>query len=155
MEAVAQYDFQPRNWDELRFRRGDVLKVLERDSEPRWANAERDGREGLIPENRIAFKPHPWFWGKLPRDIADEALARQSFDGAFMIRESESAPGGFSALGTRPTCGRSLTSGLKWRASWASDVEMSFGSWTIRTPTGGKEPAKGGGACCPTTSWPQ
>ncbi|XP_033001301.1 growth factor receptor-bound protein 2-like [Lacerta agilis] len=96
MEAVAQYDFQARGWDELSFRRGDLLKVLERDYEPRWANAERGGREGLVPENRIAFKPHPWFWGKLPRDIADEALSRQSLDGAFMLRESESSPGGFS-----------------------------------------------------------
>nr|AJX36265.1 ROZA-XL [synthetic construct] len=41
-------------------------------------------------------KPHPWFFGKIPRAKAEEMLSKQRHDGAFLIRESESAPGDFS-----------------------------------------------------------
>ncbi|KAG8446135.1 hypothetical protein GDO86_013848 [Hymenochirus boettgeri] len=42
------------------------------------------------------MKPHPWFFGKIPRAKAEEMLGKQRHDGAFLIRESESAPGDFS-----------------------------------------------------------
>ncbi|XP_061460277.1 growth factor receptor-bound protein 2-like [Rhineura floridana] len=96
MEAVAQYDFQASNADELSFRRGDILKVLEKECEPSWAKTEHRGREGFVPQNYIALKPHPWFWGKVPRAIAEQVLSAQGLDGAFLVRQSQSAPGGFS-----------------------------------------------------------
>lgn len=37
-----------------------------------------------------------WFYGKIPRAKAEEMLNKQRHDGAFLIRESESAPGDFS-----------------------------------------------------------
>lgn len=37
-----------------------------------------------------------WFFGKIPRAKAEEILNKQRKDGAFLIRESESAPGDFS-----------------------------------------------------------
>ncbi|KAI4789671.1 hypothetical protein KUCAC02_035100, partial [Chaenocephalus aceratus] len=37
-----------------------------------------------------------WFFGKIPRAKAEEMLNKQRHDGAFLIRESESAPGDFS-----------------------------------------------------------
>lgn len=37
-----------------------------------------------------------WFFGKIPRAKAEEILNKQRHDGAFLIRESESAPGDFS-----------------------------------------------------------
>lgn len=37
-----------------------------------------------------------WFFGKIPRAKAEEMLNKQRQDGAFLIRESESAPGDFS-----------------------------------------------------------
>lgn len=37
-----------------------------------------------------------WFFGKIPRAKAEEMLNKQRKDGAFLIRESESAPGDFS-----------------------------------------------------------
>lgn len=40
--------------------------------------------------------PHRWFFGKIPRAKAEEMLGKQRHDGAFLIRESESAPGDFS-----------------------------------------------------------
>ncbi|XP_058848301.1 growth factor receptor-bound protein 2-A isoform X3 [Acipenser ruthenus] len=42
------------------------------------------------------MKAHPWFFGKIPRAKAEEMLNKQRHDGAFLIRESESAPGDFS-----------------------------------------------------------
>jgi len=39
---------------------------------------------------------HRWFFGKIPRAKAEEMLGKQRHDGAFLIRESESAPGDFS-----------------------------------------------------------
>ncbi|XP_072339046.1 growth factor receptor-bound protein 2 [Scyliorhinus torazame] len=42
------------------------------------------------------MKPHPWFFGKISRAKAEELLSKQRHDGAFLIRESESAPGDFS-----------------------------------------------------------
>lgn len=40
--------------------------------------------------------PYRWFFGKIPRAKAEEMLGKQRHDGAFLIRESESAPGDFS-----------------------------------------------------------
>lgn len=37
-----------------------------------------------------------WFFGRIPRARAEEILNKQRHDGAFLIRESESAPGDFS-----------------------------------------------------------
>uniref|UniRef100_A0A8C4QDJ3 Growth factor receptor bound protein 2 n=1 Tax=Eptatretus burgeri TaxID=7764 RepID=A0A8C4QDJ3_EPTBU len=37
-----------------------------------------------------------WFRGKISRAKAEELLNRQKFDGAFLVRDSESAPGDFS-----------------------------------------------------------
>lgn len=42
------------------------------------------------------FWTHSWFYGKIPRAKAEEMLNKQRHDGAFLIRESESAPGDFS-----------------------------------------------------------
>lgn len=43
-----------------------------------------------------AVPPSRWFFGKIPRAKAEEMLNKQRHDGAFLIRESESAPGDFS-----------------------------------------------------------
>lgn len=51
------------------------------------------GRLGLC--SRVLV-PHRWFFGKIPRAKAEEMLNKQRHDGAFLIRESESAPGDFS-----------------------------------------------------------
>ncbi|XP_002734614.1 growth factor receptor-bound protein 2-like [Saccoglossus kowalevskii] len=95
MEAVARHDFTATAEDEMSFTKGSILKVLNTDAS-QWYNAELDGREGLIPKNYIEMKPHEWFHGKISREKAEELLQLQSYDGAFLIRESESTPGDFS-----------------------------------------------------------
>ena len=96
MEAVALHDFHARADDELSFKKGAILKVLNIEEDKHWYTAEQDGKEGLIPTNYIRMKGHDWYRGRITRAKAEELLTKQPHDGAFLIRESESIPGGFS-----------------------------------------------------------
>ena len=54
-------------------------------------------KEVLPCAHLYRFSPFSrWFFGKIPRAKAEEMLNKQRHDGAFLIRESESAPGDFS-----------------------------------------------------------
>ncbi|XP_031419441.1 growth factor receptor-bound protein 2-like [Clupea harengus] len=96
MEAVAKHDFSATAEDELSFKRGQILKVLNEEYDQNWYKAEANGREGIIPKNYVEMKPHPWFYGKIRRARAEEMLNKQHQDGAFLITESESTAGDFS-----------------------------------------------------------
>ncbi|KAI6076576.1 GRB2-related adapter protein [Aix galericulata] len=61
-----------------------------------WYKAELYGCEGFVPKNYIKIKPHPWYAGRISRHLAEELLLKRKYLGAFLIRESESAPGEFS-----------------------------------------------------------
>uniref|UniRef100_A0A4X2KZR1 Growth factor receptor bound protein 2 n=1 Tax=Vombatus ursinus TaxID=29139 RepID=A0A4X2KZR1_VOMUR len=156
MEAIAKYDFKATADDELSFKRGDILKVLNEECDQNWYKAELNGKDGFIPKNYIEMKPHPWFFGKIPRAKAEEMLGKQRHDGAFLIRESESAPGDFSLSVNNQHMSRpSLTLTPKKMESWASVGEISYRSLITQTPTGGKEPAMGRPACFHVTTSPQ
>ncbi|XP_033118484.1 growth factor receptor-bound protein 2-like [Anneissia japonica] len=96
MEAIALYDFNGKESDELSFIKGSVIKILNMDEDKHWYKAEQDGCDGMVPKNYIQMKPHTWFHGKLSRADAERLLMKQNIDGAFLIRESESTPGDFS-----------------------------------------------------------
>ncbi|XP_033118497.1 growth factor receptor-bound protein 2-like [Anneissia japonica] len=97
MEAIATYDFTASDDDELSFRKGYVLKILNKDHDRNWFKAEHEGREGLVPKNYITMKCHDWYYGKIPRSKAEEILGADQFvNGHFLVRESESSPGEFS-----------------------------------------------------------
>eukprot|EP00118_Oscarella_pearsei_P024617 m.306437 g.306437 ORF g.306437 m.306437 type:complete len:214 (+) comp41233_c0_seq1:111-752(+) len=96
MEAAAKYDFKATAQDELTFRKGDIIKVLNTEDDKNWFKAEKDGIEGFIPATYIEMRSHKWYRGKLPRLKAEETLLKQKLDGAFLIRDSESTPGDFS-----------------------------------------------------------
>uniref|UniRef100_F6PLS0 Growth factor receptor-bound protein 2 n=1 Tax=Ornithorhynchus anatinus TaxID=9258 RepID=F6PLS0_ORNAN len=83
MEAIAKYDFKATADDELSFKRGDILKVLNEECDQNWYKAELNGKD-VEPQGR----------GEAAK--AEEMLGKQRHDGAFLIRESESAPGDFS-----------------------------------------------------------
>ncbi|KAL6457153.1 hypothetical protein MHYP_G00341160 [Metynnis hypsauchen] len=95
MEAVALYDFRATESDELSFQKGDVLKITNMEDDPNWYTAELLGRRGYVPKNYISVRPHTWFAGRISRHVAEGRL-RQRECGAFLVRESESAPGEFS-----------------------------------------------------------
>ncbi|CAK8689128.1 unnamed protein product [Clavelina lepadiformis] len=97
MECVAKYDFNATAADELCFKKGEVLKVLNFDDDRNWCRAEGEKGTGLIPKNYIEFRPHDWYYGKISRVKAEQTLNKPHYpDGAFLIRESESSPGDFS-----------------------------------------------------------
>ncbi|CAL8305102.1 unnamed protein product [Merluccius merluccius] len=95
MEAVALYTFRATENDELTFSKGDVLKITNMEDDPNWYTAELDGRKGFVPKNYINIRPHAWFAGRVSRGVAEGRL-RPRECGAFLVRESESAPGEFS-----------------------------------------------------------
>ncbi|XP_063614904.1 growth factor receptor-bound protein 2-like [Penaeus indicus] len=95
MEAIAKHDFNATAEDELSFRKGQILKVLNMEDDMNWFRAELDGREGLIPSNYIEMKSHEWYYGRITRADAEKLLLNKH-EGAFLIRVSESSPGDFS-----------------------------------------------------------
>ncbi|XP_072838605.2 GRB2-related adapter protein [Pogona vitticeps] len=96
MESVAMYNFQAEEKDELAFKKGDILKILNMNEDLNWYKAELGGLEGFVPQNYIKMKPHPWYSGKISRQEAEKILLKRRFRGAFLLRESESSPGDFS-----------------------------------------------------------
>uniref|UniRef100_A0AAZ3P018 SH3 domain-containing protein n=1 Tax=Oncorhynchus tshawytscha TaxID=74940 RepID=A0AAZ3P018_ONCTS len=60
MEAIAKYDFKATADDELSFKRGEVLKVLNEECDQNWYKAELNGKDGFIPKNYIEMKAHPF-----------------------------------------------------------------------------------------------
>ncbi|KAL5019052.1 hypothetical protein ScPMuIL_004774 [Solemya velum] len=103
MEAIARHTFEASAHDELSFKTGTVVKVLSKDDDANWYKAEIDGKEGFVPNNYIEMKPHSWYGGKLGRADGEKRLldrdARGSLiqpEGAFLVRNCESAPGEFA-----------------------------------------------------------
>ncbi|CAL2044735.1 unnamed protein product [Caenorhabditis brenneri] len=97
MEAIAEHDFQAGPNNELSFRRGNILKVLNKDEDPHWYRAELDGHEGFIPSNFIRMRDCSWYLGKITRNDAEVLLKRPTVrDGNFIVRKCESTPGEFS-----------------------------------------------------------
>nr|XP_009668688.1 PREDICTED: tyrosine-protein kinase Lck-like [Struthio camelus australis] len=71
-------------------------QILNMEDDQNWYKAELYGSEGFVPKNYIKVKPHPWYAGRISRHLAEELLLKRKHLGAFLIRESESAPGEFS-----------------------------------------------------------
>ncbi|XP_028841480.1 GRB2-related adapter protein-like [Denticeps clupeoides] len=95
MEAVALYSFRATEGDELSFQKGDILKITNMEDDPNWYTAELLNRKGYVPKNYINVRPHIWFAGRISRQVAEGRLRHREC-GAFLVRESESAPGEFS-----------------------------------------------------------
>ncbi|NXA00422.1 GRAP protein, partial [Nesospiza acunhae] len=103
MESVALYSFQATEEDELPFQKGDTLKVqgtsrggLAR-RRPLSRNLGACGA-GVSRGARVAQPgaPRRWYAGRISRHLAEERLLQRNHLGAFLIRDSESAPGEFS-----------------------------------------------------------
>ncbi|NWV22844.1 GRAP protein, partial [Origma solitaria] len=90
MESVALYSFQATEKDELPFQKGDTLKVQG------TAVTSRRGWMLLLWGTEWAGAPRRWYAGRISRHLAEERLLQRNHPGAFLIRDSESAPGEFS-----------------------------------------------------------
>ncbi|XP_056442531.1 GRB2-related adapter protein-like isoform X1 [Gadus chalcogrammus] len=95
MEAVALFSYTASEVGEISLKKGDVIKVLDMEDDPHWFTAEIQGKRGYVPENYISLLPHTWFAGRVTRQDTEQRLRWQP-QGAFLVRESESAPGEFS-----------------------------------------------------------
>jgi len=102
MEAVAKHDFKATAEDELSFGKDCKLIIINTEEDQNWFKACCDGKEGLIPNNYIEFKPNNWYLGNIKRVQAEEKLLQKSGgqyvhpDGAFLVRRCESQPNEFS-----------------------------------------------------------
>ncbi|NXO62819.1 GRAP protein, partial [Phainopepla nitens] len=91
MESVALYSFQTTEKDELPFQKGDTLKVPGTEV-TRWG-----GWMLLLCGDRAQpGAPRRWYAGRISRHLAEERLLQRNHPGAFLVRDSESAPGEFS-----------------------------------------------------------
>ncbi|XP_005409816.1 PREDICTED: tyrosine-protein kinase FRK isoform X2 [Chinchilla lanigera] len=106
---VALFDYQARTAEDLSFRAGDKLQVLDSSHEGWWWARHLEKREdsagqqlqGYIPSNYVAedrsLQAEPWFFGAIKRaDAENQLLYSKNQTGAFLIRESESQEGEFS-----------------------------------------------------------
>ncbi|XP_074043504.1 tyrosine-protein kinase FRK [Macrotis lagotis] len=106
---VALFDYQARTAEDLSFRAGDKLQVLDSSHEGWWfaRHLEKKGDgpgqqlQGYIPSNYVAedqsIQAEPWFFGSIKRvDAEKQLLYPGNQNGAFLIRESETQKGDFS-----------------------------------------------------------
>ncbi|NXA74682.1 GRAP protein, partial [Thryothorus ludovicianus] len=96
MESVALYNFQATEKDELPFKKGDTLKVQGTPVSPPAG----EGLDAVAPRGQSEPRVTPalslWYAGRISRHLAEQRLLRLNRPGAFLIRDSESAPGEFS-----------------------------------------------------------
>ncbi|XP_040291042.1 tyrosine-protein kinase HCK [Bufo bufo] len=98
---VALYDYEAVHPDDLTFRKGDTLQLLE-ESEEWWrAHLIRTGEEGFIPSNYVgrvnSLESEEWYFKGVGRKEAErQLLSPENQAGAFMIRDSETMKGCYS-----------------------------------------------------------
>ncbi|XP_048204947.1 tyrosine-protein kinase HCK isoform X2 [Perognathus longimembris pacificus] len=99
--VVALYDYEAVHHEDLSFRKGEQLVVLE-ESEEWWkARSLTTWKEGYIPSNYVArvnsLETEEWFFKKASRKDAErQLLAPGNMLGSFMIRDSETSKGSYS-----------------------------------------------------------
>ncbi|KJH42579.1 SH3 domain protein [Dictyocaulus viviparus] len=107
--VVALYSFDASTTEELSFRKGERLDIIEHPAhDPDWWLARNStGHQGLVPKNYIEvvstgnsssgglMDREPWFFGRISRDEADRLLSN-GCEGEFLVRDSESNPGDLS-----------------------------------------------------------
>ncbi|GMR59497.1 hypothetical protein PMAYCL1PPCAC_29692, partial [Pristionchus mayeri] len=103
MEAIAEFDFVATDPDEeLTFRKGQLLKVLEMDEDNHWFRADLDGEEGFVPKNYLRILPCSWFVGRLSSADLTERLKRKP-PGTFLVRHSQSQKGDYAISVKEPS----------------------------------------------------
>uniref|UniRef100_A0A8D0E2K2 Tyrosine-protein kinase n=1 Tax=Salvator merianae TaxID=96440 RepID=A0A8D0E2K2_SALMN len=99
--VLALYDYDAIHKEDLSFRKGEHLRILEESGDWWRAKALSTGQEGYIPSNYVArvnsLETEEWFFKGISRKDAErQLLAPGNVIGSFMIRESESTKGSYS-----------------------------------------------------------
>ncbi|KAL8600799.1 Tyrosine-protein kinase Src42A [Nucella lapillus] len=99
---VALYDYDARTDEDLSFRKGEILEIIN-DTQGDWwyARSKSSKAEGYIPSNYVAsvksLESEPWYFGKIKRVEAEKKLlSSENEHGAFLIRDSESRRNDYS-----------------------------------------------------------
>lgn len=99
---IALYDYEARTEEDLRFKKGEHLEILDNKSGDWWyARSKKTRLKGYIPSNYVAklksIEAEPWYFGKIKRIEAERILLSQDNEhGSFLIRDSESRRNDFS-----------------------------------------------------------
>ncbi|POI23343.1 hypothetical protein CIB84_012908, partial [Bambusicola thoracicus] len=99
--VVALYPYDGLHEDDLSFKKGEKLKVIEELGEWWKARSLTTKKEGFIPSNYVAkvntLETEEWFFKDITRKDAErQLLAPGNGPGAFLIRESETLKGSYS-----------------------------------------------------------
>ncbi|XP_051835351.1 tyrosine-protein kinase HCK isoform X1 [Antechinus flavipes] len=99
--VVALYDYEAIHNEDLSFRKGDQMAVLEKSGEWWKARSLATRKEGYIPSNYVAqinsLETEEWFFKDISRKGAERhLLAPGNVLGSFMIRDSETTKGSYS-----------------------------------------------------------
>ncbi|KAK4827651.1 hypothetical protein QYF61_020423 [Mycteria americana] len=99
--VVALYPYDGIHEDDLSFKKGEKLKVIEELGEWWKAKSLTTRKEGFIPSNYVAkvntLETEEWFFKDITRKDAErQLLAPGNSPGAFLIRESETLKGSYS-----------------------------------------------------------
>ncbi|XP_017487338.1 PREDICTED: tyrosine-protein kinase Src42A-like [Rhagoletis zephyria] len=99
---VALYDYDARTDEDLSFKKGEHLEIIN-DTQGDWwlAMSRATKHQGYIPSNYVAklksIEAEPWYFGKIKRIEAEKKLQLPENDhGAFLIRDSESRRNDYS-----------------------------------------------------------
>ncbi|XP_064624330.1 tyrosine-protein kinase Src42A-like [Lineus longissimus] len=99
---IALYDYDARTDEDLSFKKGEHLEILD-DKQGDWwyATSRSTHSQGYIPSNYVAklksLESEPWYFGKIKRIEAEKKLLLpENEHGAFLIRDSESRRNDFS-----------------------------------------------------------
>uniref|UniRef100_G1NER6 Tyrosine-protein kinase n=1 Tax=Meleagris gallopavo TaxID=9103 RepID=G1NER6_MELGA len=99
--VVALYPYDGLHEDDLSFKKGEKLKVIEELGDWWKAKSLTTKKEGFIPSNYVAkvntLETEEWFFKDITRKDAErQLLAPGNGPGAFLIRESETLKGSYS-----------------------------------------------------------
>lgn len=99
---IALYDYETRTEEDLRFKKGEHLEILDTKQGDWWfARSKMTHQTGYIPSNYVAklksIEAEPWYFGKIKRVEAERLLLSSDNEhGSFLIRDSESRRDDFS-----------------------------------------------------------
>ncbi|XP_032875634.1 tyrosine-protein kinase Lyn isoform X1 [Amblyraja radiata] len=99
--VIALYPYDGNHDDDLSFKKGEKLKVIEEHGEWWKAKSLATRKEGFIPSNYVAavntLETEEWFFKDINRkDSERQLLAPGNKPGSFLIRESETSKGSYS-----------------------------------------------------------